>query len=193
MCLSLLRKPKPHSEPIFIGNSHRSPHLTFPSALAMEPLTSNPEAIAKNRGTLKRRADRLAKGGQQLNALRLAAQEKLMELFSETFRYLPLAHVLENQALACPARAAARHLMWLWLSKPVGSHFGLGAPPILEPILVGIGMFTGGTIWLLTHGHVIMWVAGCFGYCFNMKLVECPNIFVVRRFLCQKQETMVNA
>ena len=24
-------------------------------------------------------------------------------------------------------------------------HFGVGAPPILEPILVGIGMFTGGT------------------------------------------------
>ena len=28
-------------------------------------------------------------------------------------------------------------------SKPMGSHFGAGAPPILEPILVGIGMFTG--------------------------------------------------
>ena len=32
-------------------------------------------------------------------------------------------------------------------------HLGVGAPPILEPILVGIGMFTGGTIWILTHGH----------------------------------------
>ena len=32
-------------------------------------------------------------------------------------------------------------------------HFGAGAPPILEPILVGIGMFTGGTIWILTHGQ----------------------------------------
>ena len=30
-------------------------------------------------------------------------------------------------------------------SKPKGSHFGVGAPPILELILVGIGMFTGGT------------------------------------------------
>ena len=28
-------------------------------------------------------------------------------------------------------------------STPMGSHFGVGAPPILEPILVGIGMFTG--------------------------------------------------
>ena len=27
--------------------------------------------------------------------------------------------------------------------------------PILGPILVGIGMFTGGTIWILTRGHVI--------------------------------------
>ena len=26
-----------------------------------------------------------------------------------------------------------------------GSHFGVGAPPNVEPILVGIGMFTGGT------------------------------------------------
>ena len=32
-------------------------------------------------------------------------------------------------------------------------HFGVGAPPILEPILVGIGMFTGGAIWILTHGQ----------------------------------------
>ena len=29
--------------------------------------------------------------------------------------------------------------------KPMGSHFGVGASPILEPILVGIGMFTGDT------------------------------------------------
>ena len=29
-------------------------------------------------------------------------------------------------------------------------HFGIGAPPMSEPILVGIGMFTGGTIWVLT-------------------------------------------
>ena len=37
----------------------------------------------------------------------------------------------------------------------LGSHFGVfGAPPVLEPILVGIGMFTGGTIWILTHGYM---------------------------------------
>ena len=33
-------------------------------------------------------------------------------------------------------------------------RFGVGAPPILEPIVVGIWMFTGGTIWILTHGHL---------------------------------------
>ena len=33
-------------------------------------------------------------------------------------------------------------------------QFGAGAPPILELILVGIGMFTGGTIWLLSHSHL---------------------------------------
>ena len=32
-------------------------------------------------------------------------------------------------------------------------HSKVGAPPILEPILVGIGMFRG-TIWILTHGHL---------------------------------------
>ena len=32
---------------------------------------------------------------------------------------------------------------WLWLSKLMGSHFGVA--PILEPILGGIGMFTEGT------------------------------------------------
>ena len=38
------------------------------------------------------------------------------------------------------------------MSKRRGSHFGVGAPPILEPILVGIGMFTGGTIWVAVVG-----------------------------------------
>ena len=33
-------------------------------------------------------------------------------------------------------------------------HFGVGAPPILGPILVGIGMFTGGMIRILSHGHM---------------------------------------
>ena len=28
--------------------------------------------------------------------------------------------------------------------------------PILEPILVGIGMFTGGTIWIWTHGQIAL-------------------------------------
>ena len=37
-------------------------------------------------------------------------------------------------------------------------HFGVGAPPILEPILVvGLNrMFTGGTVWILTHGQILM-------------------------------------
>ena len=40
-------------------------------------------------------------------------------------------------------------LMWLWV-KTNGTILGqLNSPPILEPILVGIGMFTGGTIWIL--------------------------------------------
>ena len=40
----------------------------------------------------------------------------------------------------------------------LGSHFGwqVNSPPILGPNLVGIGMFTGGTIWILTHGQVFI-------------------------------------
>ena len=52
------------------------------------------------------------------------------------------------------SRAIPRVLhIWLWVKTVLGSHFGVAAPPILEPILVGIGM-TGATIWTLTHGHL---------------------------------------
>ena len=48
--------------------------------------------------------------------------------------------------------------MWLWWSKPFWDEpFWLdcvNSPPIVGFILVGIGRFTGGTIWILTHGHV---------------------------------------
>ena len=47
---------------------------------------------------------------------------------------------------SCPKHVAVGQNQWY--------HFGVGAPPILEPILVGIGMFTGGTIRIFTHGHV---------------------------------------
>ena len=33
-------------------------------------------------------------------------------------------------------------------------HFGVGAPPILAYFSGWIGMFTGGTIWVLIHGHM---------------------------------------
>ena len=36
-------------------------------------------------------------------------------------------------------------------SKPMGSHVGIGAPPIVV-YFSGDWMFTGGTIWVLTHG-----------------------------------------
>ena len=52
-----------------------------------------------------------------------------------------------------PKRALRAPMLWVKESKPFWYRFGVGAPPILEPILVGIGMFTGGAIWM-THGHV---------------------------------------
>ena len=42
---------------------------------------------------------------------------------------------------------------WLWV-KTIGTILGVGAPPLLGFVLVGIGMFTGGTIWFLTHGQL---------------------------------------
>ena len=37
-------------------------------------------------------------------------------------------------------------------------------PPMFGPILVGIGLLTGGTIWVLTHGHFSQkWVLGWSG------------------------------
>ena len=46
--------------------------------------------------------------------------------------------------------------MWLWLSKSMGSHLGVGEfTTHFRTYLSGwIGMFTGGTIWILTHGHM---------------------------------------
>ena len=48
------------------------------------------------------------------------------------------------------------------------SFWLVGAPPILEPILVGIGMFTAGTIWLLTHGHISSLFRGFPTQCYFM-------------------------
>ena len=48
--------------------------------------------------------------------------------------------------------------IWLWVKTNGIPFWGFGAPPILEPILVvGLNrMFTGGTIWILTHGHIVL-------------------------------------
>ena len=63
-------------------------------------------------------------------------------------------HITLHESNGACGDAAARHFLLKTRiiiprygggSKPMKSHCGLGAPPILEPILVGIGMFTGGT------------------------------------------------
>ena len=46
--------------------------------------------------------------------------------------------------------------IWLWLSKPMQSHSALGEFTTHSSLfLVGIGMFTGGTIWIWTHGYAL--------------------------------------
>ena len=44
-------------------------------------------------------------------------------------------------------------VIWLWV-KTNGTILGQAHHPF-SSILAGIGMFTGGTIWLLTHGHML--------------------------------------
>ena len=45
-----------------------------------------------------------------------------------------------------PFHGQFQGVLWPWLSKPFWDPILVGrSPPILEPILVGIGMFTGGT------------------------------------------------
>ena len=44
--------------------------------------------------------------------------------------------------------------MWLWLSKPMGSHFGVGAPPIL--VYVGGDWDVHWGYGVLTHGHMVV-------------------------------------
>ena len=72
------------------------------------------------------------------------------EGLSSTFRDCPLGHF---------PQATSSFLGSICFTHGCGSkqfwyHFGEGAPPILEPISVGIGMFTGGT-GVLTHSQ--MW------------------------------------
>ena len=80
-----------------------------------------------------------------------------------------------EQAGPGPGRGRRGGGMWLWRSKPFWDPIlgVFGAPPILGFSLVGIlwlvgeftthfrtylsgwiGMVTGGTIWILTHGHM---------------------------------------
>ena len=46
---------------------------------------------------------------------------------------------------------------WPWVKTAMGSHFGVGAPPILGPILVGIesDVHWGYGLWILTHGQTL--------------------------------------
>ena len=60
-----------------------------------------------------------------------------------------------SHAIRCHEPQSVHQAIW---SKPfwlIPCWLGLvNSPPSLEPILVEIGMFTGGTIWVLTHGHL---------------------------------------
>ena len=58
----------------------------------------------------------------------------------------------------CPELPAPRcEARWPWLSKPLWliPFWLVGEFTMLEPTLVGIRMFTGGAIWVLTHGQML--------------------------------------
>eukprot|EP00437_Effrenium_voratum_P008079 CAMPEP_0181438670 /NCGR_PEP_ID=MMETSP1110-20121109/22029_1 /TAXON_ID=174948 /ORGANISM="Symbiodinium sp., Strain CCMP421" /LENGTH=417 /DNA_ID=CAMNT_0023562365 /DNA_START=13 /DNA_END=1266 /DNA_ORIENTATION=- len=60
-----------------------------------------PNAVHFNRGNHESEMTNYQYGFA--NEVKVKYEEKLMELFSETFRYLPLAHVLENQVFVAHA------------------------------------------------------------------------------------------
>ena len=67
----------------------------------------------------------------------------------------------DSQAPAgCPRFPMALFMalpMWLWWSKPMGSHFGcsVNSPPIEPIVVVGVvDVHWEQPIWLLTHGHI---------------------------------------
>ena len=73
-------------------------------------------------------------------------------------------------------------------SNPMGCHVGwwVNSPPILEPILmVGLDwlMFTGGTIWLLTHAH---FVGPLNTQCFALGSPCVTNIYIYIYIYCAK-------
>ena len=59
----------------------------------------------------------------------------------------------------CQSLCRCTRLLCIW-AEPPQAYLGddvfisVNSPPILEPVLVGIGMFTGGTIRILTHGQI---------------------------------------
>ena len=66
-------------------------------------------------------------------------------------------------------------VLHLAVAKHQWYHFRVGAPPILVYFSGWIGMFTGGTIWILTHGHLRALFASDRGFtgsaCFDLPLV----------------------
>ena len=55
---------------------------------------------------------------------------------------------VNSPPISKPILVVGLGLFWGW---------GIGAPPILGSFSGWIGMFTGGTIWLLTHGQLETW------------------------------------
>ena len=76
----------------------------------------------------------------------LARHVREVELAGRLAECPPVQWLADKKGAQFRAFAAQGRLVTLGCgSKPMGSHFGAGAPPILGCILVGIGMFTEGT------------------------------------------------
>ena len=69
-------------------------------------------------------------------------------------RQVASSHLKENRMFHKSLGPASGNQQHVAVGQKQWYHFGVGAPPILVYFSGWIGMFTGGTIWILTHGHV---------------------------------------
>ena len=128
---------------------------------------------------------------------------RLVKWMASRFSFAFPSKATKQKGFRAPSRNTAILLVFLkWVSfkhLAVGQnqwyHFEVGAPPILVGILARIGMFTGGTIWVLTHGHIA--ISGLLGASpFNTKTAgrgTFRRVFLARERVVLRAEALVPA